>query len=342
MSISTHQVQGISLSFAIVCLVFLGVWSATSISRYIQYGAIALEIGQIEEAIAWYNRAVTADPNNVVALRGMARAELAAGNSSAAVTHLEAAWRLQPNSLLVQQELAGAYAVNDQPEAARNMWIRNGLTGTAMLEAARQWEESGNLVQAIEWYQRALEQGGEITPEMAFRVAAAMARAGNRQPAVDFFEQAGMRYSAVVRSLSDAPLRIEAENLYTIVDGRPVEDRRDLFEPNIGFWLSNYPRVIMVDVPVAGEYELVLRAQHSAPAPVRLGIEINWQPIAAISLDRGDGNWEDITTRIDLPEGIHWIGLRFLNDALVDGQDRNAFVDWLELRRPETGSDAEE
>ncbi len=103
--------------------------------------------------------------------------------------------------------------------------------------------------------------------------------------------------------------------------------------PDVGImnWVGRSAAVL--EVADGGNYRIKLRAQHTDPAPIQIQLEHDLVPIGQFTLNREDQSWEELEVDVTLQPGIHLLGVRFLNDAIVDTIDRNAVLDWLEITR---------
>jgi hypothetical protein len=88
-----------------------------------------------------------------------------------------------------------------------------------------------------------------------------------------------------------------------------------------------------VNVAQAGQYRLTVKVKNSPPPPIRIQVERNFSSQAVLEFTRGDSSWQELGTDILLSSGIQLIGIRFLNDEVVNGVDRNAVIDWIRVER---------
>lgn len=278
--------------------------------------ATARAVVSLEQARGW-------SPSEPLVYRRLAQAYLRQGRPQDAITALEQAFRLQPGSLLIRQELAQAYEANGDTLRADALWVALGMTPQRMVAMGDGYLEARQPEQALAWYDRAIRLGAE-KPSLQFRIVAAAAMMDR---ALVQFDALGM---PMVYPL-DTELQIEAEALQWIPSGRAVSET-PAADTSIGGLWGNGATVAVVDVEQAGRYRVAVRAQHSVPAPILLTFEHDLALVAAFSLERADGSWDELETDVYLDRGFHLIGLRFLNDEFSNGADRNAFVDWVRLR----------
>lgn len=94
-----------------------------------------------------------------------------------------------------------------------------------------------------------------------------------------------------------------------------------------------------VRIGKAGRYTVALRACGSPAKGV-------W-PLAAVSVDRTHGKpvsvasseFRDYTFEVTIPRGVHTVAVTFLNDTVVGGEDRNLYLDRIEIRPAEGGAE---
>ena len=122
-------------------------------------------------------------------------------------------------------------------------------------------------------------------------------------------------------------LTIEAENARIRTVGAAMKDGWNLF--------SNGEVGDYVRISEEGTYTVVVRAYGSPAAGV-------W-PLAAVSVDRTPGKpasvasseFRDYTFEVAIPRGVHTVAVAFLNDTVAGGEDRNLYLDRIEIRPAE-------
>ncbi|MCX5684877.1 MAG: endo-1,4-beta-xylanase, partial [Planctomycetota bacterium] len=89
----------------------------------------------------------------------------------------------------------------------------------------------------------------------------------------------------------------------------------------------------------AGPYEIVVRARGTPCKGV-------W-PLMQAAVDGGEGptvtvgsrDMAEYTLKVEIPAGAHQVAVAFLNDDMADGEDRNLFLERIEIRPPPDGKD---
>lgn len=162
---------------------------------------------------------------------------------------------------------------------------------------------------------------------------------------------------AVAAVMSGAPLPAEFDaslSVFSLDDDLqiPVKDMRWLrsipeagleygdpagkFSPRdsaTGILYWNGQVVALVRANQAGSYRLTVRGQNQPPAPTLVSLEHNLTPLGELSFDREDGSFSEFQFRTSLPAGVHLIGLAYKNNAVVDGLDRDAHLEWIRIER---------
>jgi GH35 family endo-1,4-beta-xylanase len=119
-------------------------------------------------------------------------------------------------------------------------------------------------------------------------------------------------------------LTIEAENARVKTAGAALEGGWNLHSAGE---VGDYVRA-----DAAGTYDLVIRARGTPCQGV-------W-PLAQVMVDGGAGptvtvntrDFADYTLKVEISQGVHTVTVAFLNDALEGGEDRNLYLDRLDLR----------
>jgi hypothetical protein len=109
-------------------------------------------------------------------------------------------------------------------------------------------------------------------------------------------------------------------------------------DPTVGVMWWGGRAVTVLDVKQAGLYQISVRARNVAPAPTELSIEHDFASIATMTLAQEDGSSELLTLQHQFEKGLHVLGIGFLNDGAVNGVDRNATVDSIEIVPAAPGS----
>jgi tetratricopeptide (TPR) repeat protein len=251
-----------------------------------------------------------------------------------AVVALEQAFRLQPDSLLIAAELAMAYEQVERYSEARRMWLRTGtrLDNAEIYAdeelAQKQYEAAWQWYRRVKWYETPASDG------LPFKTWLAALLSGDELPL-------GAAAGGVPLTLYvvDDDLTIPArdlrwistqQNVERIWPGLPLNVYSS--QPDVGVFWWNGTAVTIVEVVTPGTYEVQLHVRNSVPAPVHMLLEIDGQQYA-LSPDRGDNSWVTYAASFELEAGRHMVQVSYLNNAIIDGEDRDAAMRWIRLRR---------
>lgn len=211
-----------------------------------------------------------------------------------------------------------------EPEAhTRAAWTTSRIDPSTFHARAEEALQHNQYEAAISWDERDAMANNLESTSSSFAIALAVTLAGRELPGV----VAEPRLYPV-----QGRTRIEAETMQYLTSGELLS-AYPAGDPSIGVLWGNSVAVAVIGVPEAARYRLTLRAQHAKPSPVDLQIEYDGAKIAQYALDRGDESWQDLEMSFDLERGRHLIGIRFLNDAVAEGVDRNAVLDWLQIEK---------
>ena len=89
----------------------------------------------------------------------------------------------------------------------------------------------------------------------------------------------------------------------------------------------------------AGTYQVTVRAWGSPAAGVwpKMGLLVDGRAVKTVTVDRADPR--DYQFTVDLAAGIHEIAAGFLNDAVIEKEDRNLYLQRITIRPPAGGAE---
>ena len=89
----------------------------------------------------------------------------------------------------------------------------------------------------------------------------------------------------------------------------------------------------------AGTYQVTVRAWGSPAAGVwpEMALVIDGRAVKTVTVDRADPR--DYQFTVDLAAGIHEIAAGFLNDAVIEKEDRNLYLQQITIRAPASGAE---
>lgn len=187
------------LALAVGCVTALGACSTADEESAVQRGDVAFAVGRLEDALAEYRLAVRqgADDASIHArvahtYARLGRVDLAAQSYQNAV-QLDPAMADQALSDLVRMardaQLSGdRFAMATAVESALDLEPAVGV-GDVALPLARHYFQNGEYGQALPFYQIAMSEMRDSTPEIVFEVAQAYEEIGDCEHALVFFER---------------------------------------------------------------------------------------------------------------------------------------------------------
>jgi hypothetical protein len=125
--------------------------------------------------------------------------------------------------------------------------------------------------------------------------------------------------------------RYDASELRQSAGSSPSETGQIFFSGGAAYLAHNFPG--------DGRYRIRISAsgQQAGPDPVKMGVLQGDKPIAEFTVDVPEDKPKVFTCDIDVKAGRGRIGVQFLNDYYVEGppaQDRNLYVQWIEIESP--------
>jgi hypothetical protein len=223
---------------------------------------------------------------------------------------------------------------NDIKALVASEWKKAEITPSFFIEQANQAFARQEYERTNKLFQYNANLSADLPPKEAIRWAIAGLKMGERNPVV------APSLRELVYPFRDNGVRVEAENLLWA-----REDNDEI--PQLGDRLVEYPSgsdsvgtmwwngsaIAFLDIPTDGDYIIALRIQNTPPLPVEIQIEHNFIPILAVNTTREDFSWEYVRVKRFMSSGTNVIGVRFVNDDNVNGNDRNAVLDWIEIRK---------
>jgi len=317
---------------------------------YVIFGTYALSTVQDEitsqkyvtQAIDLLEQARDWVPSDAHIYRRLSQAYGLNDQPELAVAALEQAYRLQPTSLLIQQELALAYKSVNEVDRALALWEKLHVTPTQIVLLGDKALDKQEYGAAIEWYNIALRYDINLEPELVLRRFLAAHLAGLPDARVLLSEVRVNDESFVMYALEDT-VKINGDHLRWMLAFEGIFGRMLSYGAGDNTTMSGYlwwtgQAFAVVSVQQAGNYQISMHVLHNDPPPIDMAIGVNGQQIQQVSLDKGDNSWETITIDVFLKSAIHTIHVWFLNDAYINGKDRNAIIKWLLIEKDKLNS----
>lgn len=313
---------------------------AAALARAEQAGAdpamLAASIGDLQ-------RAAELLPTDPLPLRYLARAYQQSERPEEAIAVLERAATLAPQSILVRQELLLAYQAAGRHEESALLETELGYTPEQGIAIGDAYLANGDYIHALLWYDRVCDRWPERAEQLAFRrLVAAIPLNDPRAPAL--LLQAQVTFPDL-----EAP-RVGTQQI--VVDGAALRWVGDVALPEVAFGAPlNYPYggpegvfwwegrgtlIVAVDQP--DTYLLRITTYNSAPPPVEIAFGVNGRRVHYASLTGGDNTPSVVEFPVTLHPPLASLDVWFLNNAMVNGQDRNATIGRIEILKVHPGA----
>lgn len=265
----------------------------------------------------------------------LGRAYCLDGQLENAIDAYQAYTRLRPQNPLGHLESGLAYSMASQTVVVSE-WQAAGITPEQILSTAEQAFNRKDYRSATFWYRQSAASIKDLPIAVLLRWAMAASISGQELPDKAY-------QTLPVFPISDtANTRIEAEYFrwlreiasYHVSFGDRLVDHPGS-DPSIATMWWSGDAVIIIQVPESGKYAITINAQNTLPPPVQMNLTIDLGPVYPFEMDRGDMSWQEFQHTVFLSAGFHVVGLRYLNNAIVNGKDRDAVIDWIELEKVE-------
>lgn len=287
----------------------------------------------------------------------LGRAYCYLGNPNAAVEAYELYLGARPNDPIAHLELGFAYEKafcqaesNDRrsseligvgspdvslctdPQVEQRIlseWRQANLVIGSFLEYADANFANGDFINANRWYRRAAAYGWDeisFSPLFKWSVSAAGSGYGLPEPAQEQIE---------VQEISSNSL-IEGESLRWMMDNSDYDlhygdQIATMSEGNRTFgvmwWAGQAVTFIKVKDP--GIYKITITAQNFPNGRIKLRFERDFVTIDQLNYLKSDGSWEEVQVATRLTDGLHVLGLTYLEDQ------GDAKIDSIRLERVE-------
>ena len=289
------------------------------------------EGARLQKAIDYLETSRKYNPHMAQTYRLLGRAYCLLGEPELAVDAYKYFIHLRPKNPLGCIEL-GFVDLSEYEKLIRESQINiicdfSYLNQSIIIEEANQAFLSQQYGKAAHWYQLASLVRG-IPEPIKFRWSVA-----------EIMLEHDLTHTPDPQVLSVADLedyvKIKGSTLQWMLDsklGEPIGNSAS-GDPSIGYLSFTGEAITAINVHQTSVYHFTIKAQNSLPPPIQLQLEINFLPIKNFELLRGDGSWEELSTDITLDAGLYTLGIKYLNDAVINGIDRNAVIEWIILSK---------
>ncbi|MCS6880082.1 MAG: tetratricopeptide repeat protein [Oscillochloridaceae bacterium] len=310
---------------------------------FIQRGAALLATdpaGQnaaiLTESLSNFQRAADLLPDDPLPLRYMARVYQLDGRVDEALTVLEKALSLRPDSVLIQTDLLRAYVLTGHPDHALELSAALGYTPDRFVVVGDEYRRSGDYAQALRWFDVAAYADAALASHIVFHrlVSAALARDPQAFEVLHEAQtelpdlQAPQVGVAPVAVPGAAFRRVEALSQPPFVSGTPLNHP---YGGSTGVFWGNGQATLLVQVARSGAYVVRVTVVNTVPPPIQLAFGANGLPLHQVSLVAGDNTQSVVEFPVMLTTPLSTVDIWFLNDANVQGLDRNAYIEQVEI-----------
>lgn len=325
--------------FALLFFTSVLPWLVASVQVEIAFRRLSERQNTDASALKNFEELQQSYPRDLRTYRGIANLLARQGNINGAIAQLNLAYQLHPADKLVTRLLATAYDSGEFYAEANGLWQQLAETPDWMIDRGdHEWLDR-HFPKAIVWYQRSLKSVAAMSDGLAFRVlvASIIEENGNTQDLTSWAEKIGIVVPLV------------RQNGTTLIPGGDFHwmDPMPEFGIESGTLLS-FPggsefgtlwwqgeAVSIVNIVDSGQYELSAMLFNSTPPPISVQIGIDGQDFIPASLTKGDMTPETISRVVSLAKGLHTIQVRYENDAVLQGLDRNAIIEKFLIRGEE-------
>lgn len=303
--------------------------------------------GRLEQALIYLQKAVEFDPGLAQVYLLLGRSQCLAGDYKAAIDSFGQYTRMRPQNPLGYIEagiaysafcssLAPAYKVGIYSlacgEAAYRQMVIEQFTA-ANLSFHHLYDEGQNAFsmqefqESVQWFRLYSNVVDELNPSEEFIYSVADILTG-QQPqttqAVQIWAVPTPEDQLIIPGL-DLQWTRPGETLGRPLSAYPGGDA----DRGVMWW--NGSAIAVVDILVSGDYQIGVQIQNTPPAPVEVQLECDFESQLKITLEQEDQTWQVYEKACNLEQGLHIIGIRFLNDSVVDGVNRNAVIGWIQV-----------
>jgi tetratricopeptide (TPR) repeat protein len=323
--------------------------SESFVCEPLQMGSDGQPPAWLSQSIHLLQRTILLDSASAQTYRLMGQAYCMLGKPDEAVKSLEKYVHLRPKNPLGLLELGFAYEASCRNKNIANMqtsvqasaenpclegatkaritqnWQAAGANAAQMFARADQAFASQQYDEAITWFQRAGMLGGKPTGYQQFKWAVSDVLTG--QPLPETLDGSNVPIYSV-----SGDLKINGEDLQWLRLEDPSwnahnGERLSVYptsDPTIGAMWFQGSAVAILQVPCSSIYRVSIRAKHVSPQNQagELQIEKDLSPSGTFSVS---GDWQEFETETYLTEGLHMIGVHYLQDI------GDAFIQWLQI-----------
>ena len=282
----------------------------------------------LDQAIPWLTEAKSLAPKNVHSSFLLGQAYCLKGDYEQAVAALEDFLGQRPKNQLARAEVGFAYNAlarsTTDPQIAQTYQSKS----LQYLEQAGFSKESflnlGDAAFKLERYQDGLvwyeisEAFSELEDPRLFRYALLQQVLHGSNLSEDQITN-----EMILELVSD--LTIEPKVLFILSSGTSIETRVDNERTTGVLYANSQDAGILLDVNEAKKFCISGQVLDKPPAPTQIGVDVDFVTVKVLDLVNGNGDWVKFDFDKELDPGLHILSIKLMNDAIVDGVDRNAY-----------------
>lgn len=292
---------------------------------------------KVISVIGLLNRAVQFNEESSHSYLLLGRAYCLLGQYENSINSYEKYTKMRPDNTLGHLELGFAYericrnakveenqicSEDSLKSRVINEWRMGGATVTDFIQKGNDTFSAQRYEESAEWFERAVILENSLSISDMFQWSVSKIIAGNPLPSPEL---------VTIYPISDTTT-IEAETFQWLLKDRfwNVNYGDKLMDhssnvPGVGvMWWAGAAGTI-IQVPEQGIYRISIRVKDFTSGELKLQVEKNLVPIDRFVLPLGDGSWHELETATVLPEGIHLLSLRFMED------NGDAHIDWVKV-----------
>ncbi len=304
---------------------------------------------QMAQAVSGLQSSLQYNPDDSHPYLLLGRAYLLAGQLDQSIQAYRTYASLRPKNPLGHLELGFAYEAQCKSgvgeaaarcPAATAEWQAGGLSSARALALGDEALGQSRMLEALVWYERYqwfADSDAEAPPlpfDLVFRIAVAAAQVQSPD---------ARRLLAEVRE-RDTTFQVYSVQASARIDGtafrwmNPIGDQVTYGTPlsnggsgSAGFFWWAGQATAVISVEQDGDYILRMRLRHSDPPPVEMALGVDGKRLEPITLSQGNNSWETVSLPVTLAAGYHTVDIWYLNNAIVNGKDRDGAVEWVTI-----------
>lgn len=287
------------------------------------------ESEELDQAIVWLNQARSLAPSNVYSNFLLGQAYCLKQEYQKSVDAFDDFLTRRPDNQLAKAEAGYAYlALSRSTTDTQNTQDYRSKSLQSLEEAgfsANSFSKLGDASFNQERYQEAL-----VWYQISDSIIGLQDSGLFRYALLQLLLQGSTIYEDQIREgmILEIPdnQTIKPEKLFRIKSGSEIKTR-NMANQKVGMLFGKTDDSgILLRVSEAGDYCFAVQTLDAPPAPTIIGVDIDFSPVKQIKMAQGDNRIVETEFEVFLDRGIHLIALKLVNDANVNGIDRNAAV----------------